>query len=153
MLRAELADEYVMEDAVERLGWMRAAAKAALPDLTRLLKDPYAGMRAKAAVAVWRVTGEAVGVRPTLAAAARSEGYWAAEEALTALAEMGPAAKEAVPALLELRKAAEDRRRIYLIYLQANEGLNRIHAGEALKRIDEALKRIDPAAAAEAGVR
>jgi HEAT repeat protein len=150
LLKARLADEDTQEDAAEKLGSMGAGAKAALPDLTKLLKGPDSSVRVAAALAVWRITGEAGVVVPMLVESARCEHGEIAEEALTALGEMGPAAKAAVPALLELRKAEQDSQPIHL---QANDPWKWSKAWETVKRAEEALRRIDPAAAAKAGVR
>jgi HEAT repeat protein len=130
-----LSYEYHRAEAAERLGSMKAGAKATLPKLTKLLKDPDAAVRASAAVAVWRITGQADGVLPTLVADAKSKDRGTvAYYALNGLEDIGPAAKGAVPVLLDLLDAEEEGSLLHHL------------AGKA-------LKRIDPAAAARAGVR
>jgi HEAT repeat protein len=103
-------------------------AASAVPVLTDLLHAPPPVDELGAAVAVWRITGDASTALPGLL---KWSGYgW--YKAIDTLGEMGPAAKAAVPLLLPMAKGGDSLRQ---------------------RSASAALKRIDPEAAAKAGVK
>lgn len=121
--------------AAERLGEIGPPAKAAIPDLTRVLKNDDYGLIA--AHALWKITQQS---EPTLSTAIRAlekkDAYRDPRKAIGILEEMGPQARPAVPALLEVHRSA------------------RMNAHDSLREeVENALRKIDPAAAKKAGIR
>jgi len=93
----------VRELAAEALGRIGPAARAALPALVKALDDEgyrydRDGVRVRAAVALWRITGEPERALPVLKSVVGTH-VQSTSIALRALGEMGPAASEAVPVL------------------------------------------------------
>src|SRR5262249_22443988 len=91
------ADPLVREEAIEVLGLLGPAAKAATPELKKLLESKDQALRTRSALALWKVAGEA---KPAVAVLAKSlSGAEPAvrREALIALGQMGPAAGPAAP--------------------------------------------------------
>jgi HEAT repeat protein len=121
--------------ALARIG---PPAKAALPALRTALRDKNGEMRARAAIALWRIDGNSKEAMPVFVATLKrrkgdrpdDSNAWAARQVVRALGEMGPRAKKAVPALLPLLK-------------DKNEGLR--------WWTRQALKKIDPPVANKAG--
>jgi HEAT repeat protein len=96
--------------AAYALGALGPAAKAAVPDLRRLLDDEGALARVGAAYALARITGDTDGYLPQLLLAWRDtydpeESYPVLPHLLSCLGELGPAAAPAVPQLLALIEA------------------------------------------------
>jgi HEAT repeat protein len=121
------------------LGKIGPDARAAIPELQKRLTDEYPGVRVRAAEALWRITKE-------------NEEKWVAIileriqpvpkgygdiEAVDALGTFGPKAKRAVPDLLGILRSNDPH---------PYDRVLRLHAGEA-------LKKIDPKAATTAGVK
>ncbi len=121
--------------AIRRLGDIGPPAKAAVPDLTRMLKNEDDSLIA--AQALWRITQKP---EPALSMAIRVlENQDARQDHSTAidiLMDMGPHAKPAVPALLEIHRSARKK---------ADSSLQ--------DEVEKALRKIDPAAAEKAGIR
>ena len=97
----------VRQRAVEALGGIGSAAKAAVPMLTALLKDNDAGVRGDAAFALRRIASRADTVS-TLIALLKDKDAAVRWRAARSLGRIGPTAKDAVPVLTELRWEDED---------------------------------------------
>jgi HEAT repeat protein len=80
------------------LGYLGAAARGAVPRLTRLLEHQNAYVRRDAAWALWAIA-RTEAVIPVLAALLKEDARSVAEPAAEALGEIGPAAARALPAL------------------------------------------------------
>ena len=121
--------------AARRLGEIGAPAKAAIPELTRVLKyDDYGLIAARA---LWKITQQP---EPALSTAIRAlqekDAYRNSWTAIEILEEMGSQAKPAVPVLLEVHRWA------------------RLNEHDSLREeIAKALTKIDAAAAKKAGIR
>lgn len=89
---------HTRRSAAEALGELGPAAAAAAPRLRELLADPAVWMRVDAAVALWRVSGDAGPVLPVLRSA-WSENVHTRAVVAGCLAELGRAAAGAVPLL------------------------------------------------------
>ena len=97
-------------DSAEALGNLGAAAQAAAPALRKALDDPDSGVRAAAALALWKI-GQDPKALPALTDLLRNGSDAAPYQAAVALGQLGaePAAVAALIAALEHRDA-DDRR-------------------------------------------
>jgi HEAT repeat protein len=148
--------------AVEGLGSM--GAREAIPEITKLLKDPDAGVRIAAARSLWKLAPkQAATVVPVLIEGVKDQKHWAVRgRAIFALGEMGPAAKESVPALREgLKDKYEDIRALAATSLgnigaAAKAAVPDLRAalkdedGGVREKAAKALEKIDKAEAAAA---
>jgi hypothetical protein len=98
----------------------------AVPELSKLLRQPEAALRTQAAIALWRINRD-TNVAPVLTAELERVGHVFSYDILTALGEMGPAAKSAVPVIV---KKLEDPK------VNSRGGAPNLAALEALKKID-----------------
>ena len=73
-------------------------AREAVPALVEALKDGSSGVRTRAALALWQLTGDAGLAVPVLIESLQDR--LARLDAAVALGRMGPAARDAVPALV-----------------------------------------------------
>jgi HEAT repeat protein len=95
-------DVLVREEAVEMLGQMGTAARAALPELKKLVADPNRALRTRAALALWRIGGDARPAVAVLTANLRDGDLSMRREALLALGQLGTEAVPAANAIVEL---------------------------------------------------
>ncbi|TMQ35548.1 MAG: HEAT repeat domain-containing protein, partial [Planctomycetota bacterium] len=126
--------------AVEGLGNM--AARDAIPEIMKLLKDSDASVRVAAARSLWKLDpSQAATVVPVLIEGVKDQKRWAIRgRAIFVLGEIGPAAKESVPALREaLKDKYEDIRALAAISL-GNMGAT---AKPAVPELRAALKDED----------
>ena len=95
------ADALVREEAIEVIGQAGRAARSATPELRKLLKagDPEARLRA--ALAVWKVGGDAEGIAAVLAGGMKDASPAVRREALGALGAMGADAAVAARAVVD----------------------------------------------------
>lgn len=102
------ADLLVREEALEILTQAGPRATAAMPKVRGYLAHDSRPLRTRAALALWRIAGDA---RPAVAALSESlaEAGGARTEALAALAELGTAAAPAAPLLVPLLGEDDDR--------------------------------------------
>jgi HEAT repeat protein len=95
-------DPLVREEAVEVLAQLGAQAKETTPRLRKLLADPSRTLRARAALALWRVAGEVKPAVAVLTESLREPSPVTRRDSLSALAQMGPEAASASGAIVEL---------------------------------------------------
>jgi hypothetical protein len=116
-------------DAAEALGTLGPAARAAIPDLIKVVKGTDAPVRFAAAAALGGIRSEPGTVIPLLLSLLDDRQFDVPGGAMDGLGHFGPLAKAAVPKLIPLVKSPDKDTR---------------HAAMA------ALEQIDPAAAAKA---
>jgi HEAT repeat protein len=124
--------------------------KAAVPDLTRALKDEEAGVRALAASALGIIGKEAKSAVPALVEALKDKDSGVRTNAAGTLSLLGPEAKAAVPGLIEVLKHESPDLRAAAAGVLGDIGRG---AGPATPALVEALKDKEArvrAAAAEA---
>jgi HEAT repeat protein len=112
----DMPNKFFVGQALELLALVGPDAKSTLPRARAALTEPTAQVRVRAAVAVWKITGEVKDALPVLTAAVSQADTLdvppgavgpivpprsAAQAAAQALGEMGAAAKSALPALRE----------------------------------------------------
>jgi HEAT repeat protein len=113
------------------LGEIGPAAKAAVPDLTTLLKDKDVETRLSTAFVLWQITGETKDALPVLEKGLALEGH--DKLAIRLLGEMEKAALTVLPTLVALYREEEE-----FTYRQL---------------LAAAIKKIDPKAAMKLGIR
>jgi hypothetical protein len=118
--------------AAAALGEIGSHAKAAIPDLIKVLKGSDPAPRAGAASALGKIHSEPETIIPLLVGLLDDPQDGVPEGAATALGQFGSLSKAAVPKLLELSKVPDKDLQV---------------------AVSIALKQIDPEAAAKAGVR
>src|SRR5262245_40799242 len=100
-------DPLVQEEAIEVLAAAGKEAKAALPELRRLLKGDNAQVRSRAALAVWSIGGDAKAAVGALAETLKDASLATRGQALDILARIGPDAAPAVGPVVELLDDAD----------------------------------------------
>jgi HEAT repeat protein len=98
----KLDDPLVREEAIEVLADAGPAAKSARPALEKLLADPDSSIRARAALALWKIAGPSEPVTRALIDNLPSANLSVRLQALTALAQMGKDAGDVAGVILEL---------------------------------------------------
>ncbi len=93
-------DQLIREEAIEVLAQLGPKAKAALPKIRPLLKHPYRPMRTRAAIAVWRIGGDAQLALEALTENLRGNKPELRLETLELLSEMHTQALPALPLVL-----------------------------------------------------
>jgi HEAT repeat protein len=128
----------VREEALEVLAQMGPAAREAADDVRPLLKDTHDTVRLRAAVALWKIEGQAEPVLPALQAGLRDRNLNSRLLAIDTLLQMGPQAKLPVPALVELLAEPAGPVAVY-----ARQTLTRL-APRALPELGKALGHENP---------
>ncbi|MEU5876865.1 HEAT repeat domain-containing protein [Spirillospora sp. NPDC047279] len=137
VLRACLATDGREREAAAALGAMGEAAAAAADDLRPLIAEGPLWVRLDAAVALWRITGDAEAALPVLLDLWEPNPYVRSDIAV-AFGEMGPAAGAALPLL---RRELESARR----HNHDGYSSHSIHGDELLlARCAAALSQIEP---------
>jgi HEAT repeat protein len=131
------ADVLVREEALEVLAQAGPTARTAAPKVEKLLADPRRSVRIRAALALWRTTGQADAAVKSLADSLTDKSRATRLQALQVLMELGPKAVEAVPAIVEQIDDAD-----YAVSNQAQSVLQRIDRA-ALPGIIKALSDED----------
>ncbi len=116
--------------AAQLLGRLGPSGEPGVARLRQLLRAPFPGLRANAAVALWRIEGKP-GNLPRVLIDALSHWPWEGPDELLT----GEEGLEAVATLGAMREAARDALPLLRTYLQDDNVLMRIHAAEALWRI------------------
>ena len=105
-------DDFLLLDkqrALQGLALIGPPARAALPNIKRLMADKSKSCPHDAAYAYWKVTGDSEGASTALGDLLGDVDYVAAT--IEILGDMGPAAKGSVPELIELLGSTEDHLR------------------------------------------
>ena len=105
-------DDFLLLDkqrALQGLALIGPPARAALPNIKRLMADKSKSCPHDAAYAYWKVTGDSEGASVALVDLLEDVDYVA--DTIEILGDMGPAAKESVPKLVVLLSSTEDHLR------------------------------------------